>query len=180
MNPQSSDKLDSEPGTPIDFRALPKSEFNEIFGGSSKVHVGWARDFGFPWPGRKFSHVNCVDVLKWLRQSFADRSKKTGTEHEFFGAAEWQGKCWEERFYELRDKRQQRHEQLCWREDVHKILSIIASEIRRLGERLQHKYGPDAQDFVNDALDNIKLQSLAFLEHDNNNVDVPLPSAGME
>lgn len=140
------------------FRKMPKGEFTDMFGGSSKVYIEWAEKHGFPWP-EKERYVDAIEIMLWYRQQFADRDTKTKGEREFFD--DWQGKCWEERYYELLDKREKRQEQLILREDFHLVLNIIIAELRQAGERLQRTYGADAQDVLNDAIDNIKHHAQA-------------------
>ena len=60
---------------------------------------------------------------EWFRlwaQAEARGGSPTESEREFFGedGGDWQQKCWEEKFYALRDERAKRHDEIILREDV--------------------------------------------------------------
>lgn len=120
----------------------------------------------------------------WLRlwaRAESSRSSQSDDEKEFFGdEAGWQDKCWEEKYYALRDERAKRHERIIWRDDVHQLLTATASKIRSLGEKLQHRFGIEAQDLVNDTLDDIVHQSEAYLTNGDSGTrnDSPAGVAG--
>lgn len=113
-----------------------------------------------------------VQICKpdWLRmwalvEASGRGAPATAFEQEFFGdePGDWQSKCWEEKFYALRDERAKRHDRIIWRDDVHKFVTIAASELRKLGEQMQKKFGADAQDDVDDCLNNIVHHSDSYL-----------------
>lgn len=52
-------------------RAMPKGDFLDTFGGSSKVYIEWHNNYGFPWR-KKAGEVSLVDVLQWYRKQFID------------------------------------------------------------------------------------------------------------
>lgn len=52
-------------------RRMPKKDFIELFGGSSKVYIEWHKRWGFPWDPRR-AHVDAIEALAWYRQFVAD------------------------------------------------------------------------------------------------------------
>ena len=100
----------------------------------------------------------------WLSMYYKDRLRVRTAEGIDSGEDdEWQEKCWEEKYYALRDSRRQRHRQLISRADVHVFMGILSSSVRQLGERLQRAYGTDAQDMVDDSIDDAMGRAEAVL-----------------
>ena len=51
-------------------RAMPKGDYLRLFGGSSKVHIEWRDEHGFPWPEKEIKTINLVEIVAWYRQQF--------------------------------------------------------------------------------------------------------------
>lgn len=135
-------------------RAMPKGEFVELVGGSTRVYLDWEKAHGLPWHKSKPS-VDALELLRWFRDQFAAAGSPAGSAATRKSDAV-------DRFNELRAKKAEAEYELMmgrlvYVEDANRDVEAIAKAVRGGIERLE-RYGRDAQQVMIDVLDEIKEQ----------------------
>ncbi len=129
-------------------RRMPKGEYIERFGGSSKVYIEWSRRWGFPWPdGEK--HVNALEILCWYREHVANGSESATVDPDDHSARLKRAQADREELRLARDRAELLHVSEV-EEDFRLWAGKIAEAIDALGA-----ISKDAQQVMLDALDGV-------------------------
>jgi phage terminase Nu1 subunit (DNA packaging protein) len=128
----------------------------------------WSKEMGCPRNGEKGSY-NLAEVLAWYLDLKGLRASPLSTltdeereDPEMVEAvlkampAAQQLAHWRARREEL--KFNQEKGRLVERGVVYSFLMTVAGQVRGLGEKLQHRFGVDAVDMLNEALDEVEAQ----------------------
>ncbi len=161
-------------------RSMPKKDYCEFSGRQVKVLLEQAASYGIPLRGEA---VDVAAVIRWLHDFLAEHKHglakllKSAALGEFFPGAsddDWQEKCWQERFYELRDKRLARERDMLPRGVVHQVHIQWAARLRKLAEKLAKTAqltGPDAHRHLNEAMEDCERLLTALDTTDDDDSD---------
>lgn len=173
-------KADEERRRRMHYRSVPKKHYVEMSGRQHKVLAEQAGRYGIPLFGEL---VNLYEVIRWVHDFLAEHGpqllKVEGEEAMLIGGESTPAleKLREESFRLKRLDRLERQKELLPRAALHDGLTRIASRLRRAGETLQKRYDPEAQDILNEALDDVEreIATLFSGEQTDDLYDDPTP-----
>jgi len=138
------------------YRSVPKIHYREMSGRQSRTINEQAERYGLPWPPGKT--VDLTAIVKWVHDFLARNKVRLNapeTDDPLLGGTNSAAleRYRDERAKLARLERLQKEGELLPREDVHQVLGQIATVLRSAGEILGRQFGADAQDVLNEALD---------------------------
>lgn len=143
-------------------RAMPKGDFLDLFGGSSKVYIEWRTRYGFPWP-ESAGTVDVLEVGRWYRRQFVDGGQKvptTASEDDILlsGASqELKDEFIRERIKEKRITNQQKAIELEIERRSYVPLAPIIEAHNELAERIRKTRESLARQFDGQARERVEL-----------------------
>lgn len=133
------------------FERMPKKDFLEQTGSSSKVFGEWQERYGFPWAKGK-QYLNAFDALRWLRDKCAGKiDDATATTTTDADAARLRKLESDADAAELKVKKERG--ELIAADEVDDFLRGFGNALREATEALRDRYGSDAASMVLDVLD---------------------------
>lgn len=144
-------------------RTTPKRDYMAMSGRSARVLIDQARRHGLPYPTGSREPVDLTAVIRWLHDLLSTHGQRLSapeTDDPMMAGASSPAleRYREERAKLARLERLQKEGQLLPREAVHEALVRIAAILRSAGEILGREHGPEAQDVLNEALDDAQRE----------------------
>ena len=135
---------------------IPKKYWIEGSGRQSSQVNRQAQRYGIPIGG---ATIDLYAVAHWLHDFLAKHARKfaapEGEEDGMFGpSTPWLEKYRKERALLARLERKEREGELLPREKVHEFVTELATILRGASDRLERRFGADALEIINEALDN--------------------------
>lgn len=158
----------------------PKKDYLHECGTDNKTVLEQQERLSLPWvKGHKtvnlfemlarFHKIIAANPAAFYRAAKADKSLQ-----EFFpdvNDEDYQSKCWEEKYYALRDDRHLREQTMLPAPAIGEIFGRIADHLRAFGEDLGKHYGKEAQEMFLESWEDCQgdVERLLALGDDNGN-----------
>ncbi len=149
------------------YGSIPKKHYVQMSGRQHKILDDQASRYGIPIRGES---VDLARVLTWLHDFLADNGplllRSVGTEQLLSGDVQDSPaleKLREETFRLKRLERLEKERNLLRRDQIHEGFSSFAARIRACGDQLQKKFGPDALEVLNAALEGAEAEIVRVL-----------------
>ena len=127
------------------YRKCPQKDFLVMSGRQAKQVREQAARYGMPFDGRT---INLPAFVKWVYDFLSKYARIIAlADAEDLGSqtgSPWQEKLREETYYIRRLDRQKREGELVDRHVMHDGLARMAVVFRKIGERLERRFGPEA------------------------------------
>ncbi len=132
-------------------RAVPRAHYLEWTQKASRVVYAQGEDFGFPFRGKTLAIPDIIrrlhEMLKDRRDALLQQEGKDAVESESMERIR------SAKADMIEDQRDLQRGQLIRRSDVREINTKWSSLLRAAGERLGRRFGRDAQEILDEALD---------------------------
>ena len=158
------------------YKTVPKTDYQQLSGRPSRTLIDQARRYGLPYPlpdQGSDARVNLFEVLRWWHDFLAENGHRLAGPKPDDPMLAGVDSPALERYREERAKlarldRLAREQSLLPRDSMREVLGRIARILRSAGESLGRQYGPDAQDLLNEALDDYSGEVETFFGKDRN------------
>lgn len=138
------------------YREIPKKDWVRMSGRQHKILDEQARRYGIPIDGKS---IDLYRIANWLHGFIAENGRKLSaaeSEEDLLYGGDGTSPALEklrmESYRLKRLDRLERENQLIPREKIHTAMVLFASTIKSLGDDLQHRFGPDALEMLNDRI----------------------------
>ena len=133
------------------YRNIPVKHWRQLAGGIHHAQLRQqAARYGIPFDG---STIDLSAVLPALHRVLADYSRVIGTDDAGQMSLTALEQLRREQFKIARLRRKRLERELLPRAEVHDALALFAGRIKRAGQQLGKRFGGDAQQILDDALD---------------------------
>lgn len=154
--------------------SVPKGVYQEMAGRPAQVLNDQAASYGMPIGGAR---IDLAAVIRWWHDTLGRHGRKilpivqgtdAGADPRLNGAATWQEKKLREEALKAQIEREQLEAALVPREEVHQLLTLVASRLRGAGEQIQRcETGLAAFDALQLAIDEIEQEVERYFDDDD-------------
>jgi hypothetical protein len=149
------------------YGSIPKKHYVQMSGRQHKILDDQASRYGIPIRGES---IDLARVLTWLHDFLAENGplllRSVGTEQLLSGDVQDSPaleKLREETYKLKRLERLEKERNLLRRDQIHEGFSLISGVLRAAGDQLQKKFGPDALEVLNRAMEQAEQEIVRVL-----------------
>lgn len=118
--------------------------------------------------------VNLLEIIKqyygFIRDnaySLSRRGEREVVDESGSKSNDWQNLTYREKFIKMRDEREIRHKKLAHLETVVEVHQEWSNRLRAAGEELGKRFGEDARDLLNDALEDCETHLTSLINQED-------------